>query len=94
MTYAFVKYWVEGERDALQSLYEAIKNGEGWAENSLKNLGIDTEEYETGRVEWCEPELLEKDGHKVLYFEEYYPYERGLLIDQLFEEEKFHNFLV
>ena len=89
MTFAFVKYWVEGEQEAIQTLFEAIKNGEGWAEKSLKNLGVNTENYETGRVEWCNPELIEKDGQKVLYFEEYYPYERGLLIDQLFEEEKF-----
>ena len=91
MTYAWMKYWVEGEKETLQTLFEAIKNGEGWAEKSLKNLGVNTEEYETFRAEWCRPKLLEKDGETVLYFEEYYPYERGTLIDQLFEEEKFEG---
>ena len=91
MTYAWMEYWVEGEKETLQILFEAIKNGEGWAENSLKNLGVNTEEYETFRAEWCKPELLEKDGETVLYFEEYYPYERGTLIDQLFEEEEFEG---
>ena len=89
MTYAFTKYWIEGDQEALQILFEAIKNGEGWAVKSLENLGVDTEDYDTHRVEWCNPELLEKDGQQVLYFEEYHGYMRGTLIDQLLEEKMF-----
>ena len=89
MTYAYTKYWIEGDQEALQILFEAIKNGEGWAVKSLENLGVDTEDYDTHRVEWCSPELLEKDGQQVLYFEEYHGYWRGTLIDQLIGEEKF-----
>ena len=89
MTYAFAKYWVEGEQEAIQTLFEAIKNGEGLAENSLKNLGVNTENYDTEHANWLNPELIEKDGQKVLYFEEYYPIERSTIIDKLFEEEQF-----
>lgn len=89
MIYAFVKYWVEGEQEAIQTLFEAIKNGEELAENSLKNLGVNTEKYDTGDAHWLNPELIEKDGQKVLYFEEFYPNERGTIIDKLFEEEQF-----
>ena len=91
MTYAFIKYWVEGTKEAAYQLYEAIANGEGWAKNSLENLGIDTEEYDTGRAEWCNPTIEDRDGYSVVYFEEYYPYERGQLIDQLMEEEIFED---
>ena len=91
MTYAFIKYWVEGTKEAAYQLYEAIANGEGWAKNSLENLGIDTEEYDTARAEWCNPTIEDRDGYSVVYFEEYYPYERGQLIDQLMEEEIFED---
>lgn len=91
MTYAFMKYWVEGEQEAIHQLCEAIEKAEGWAEKALNNLGIDTEEYETGRVEWHDAKVEDKDGYSVLYFEEDHPYERGTLIDQLMEEEMFED---
>ena len=91
MTYAFMKYWVEGTKEATHQLCEAIENADGWAENALNNLGIDTEEYETGRVEWHDAKVEDKDGYSVLYFEEDHPYERGTLIDQLMEEEMFED---
>lgn len=89
MTYAFMKYWFEGTKEATHKLCEAIEKAEGWAENALNNLGIDTEEYETGRVEWNDAKVEDKDGYSVLYFEEENPYERGTLIDQLMNEEMF-----
>lgn len=89
MTYAFMKYWVEGTKEATHKLCEAIEKAEGWAENALNNLGIDTEEYETGRVEWNDAKVEDKDGYSVLYFEKENPYERGTLIDQLMDEEMF-----
>ncbi len=89
MTYAFIKYWVEGTKEAAHQLYDAIIAGDGWAEKSIQNLGLNTEEYETGRVEWCNPAVEDKEECSVLYFEEYYPYERGTLIDQLMDEDMF-----
>ncbi len=94
MTFAFVKYWVEGTKEAVQQLCEAIEKADGWAEKALKNLGVNTEEYETGRVEWHNAKVEDKDGYSVLYFEEYYPYERGTLIDQLMEEGMFEGQLI
>ena len=89
MTYAFMKYWVEGTKEATHQLCEAIEKADGWAGNALNNLGIDTEEYETDRVEWHDAKVEDKDGYSVLYFEEEHPYERGTLIDQLMDEEMF-----
>ena len=90
MTFAFTKYWVEGEKEVLQTLFEAITNNEDcYAEDVLLNLGINTDDYDTSRVEWCNAELIQKDGATVLYFEEYYPYERGEILDKLFEEKQF-----
>ena len=43
MTYAFIKYWVEGTKEATHQLSEAIEKADGWAENALNNLGIDTD---------------------------------------------------
>jgi len=89
MTYAFIKYWVEGTKEAAHQLYEAIANDDGWAEKAIKNLGLNTEEYETYRAEWCDPTIEDKDDYSVVYFEEYYPYQRGMLIDQLMDEDLF-----
>ena len=91
MFYAFAKYWVEGEQNAILSLFDAIKNGEKQAEKSLKNLGVNTEKYDTEHAYWFNPELIEKDSQKVLYFEEYYPNERSTIIDKLFDEKLFEG---
>ena len=70
MTFAFTKYWVEGEKEVLQTLFETIANNEDcYAEDVLLNLGINTDDYDTSRVEWCNAELIQKDGATVLYFE-------------------------
>ena len=62
MTFAFTKYWVEGEKEVLQTLFEAITNNEDcYAEDVLLNLGINTDDYDTSRVEWCNAELIQKD---------------------------------
>ena len=93
MTYAFIKYWVEGTKEAAHQLYEAIANGEGWAKNSLENLGIDTEEYDkydTYRVEWYNPTIEDRDGYSVVYFEEYNSHGQWLIM-QLMGEEMFED---
>lgn len=89
MTYAFVKYWVEGTIEAIHQIYEAIEQADGWAEKTIENLGLDTDMYETNKAEWCKASIDEKDDKGVLYFEEYYPYERGTIIDQLMDDAMF-----
>ena len=89
MTYAFMKYWVEGEQEAIHTLFNAFADNEGFAINTLEKLGVNADEYDTERVEWCNPKVEDKDGYSVLYFEEFFPNERGTIIDQLMDEDKF-----
>lgn len=89
MTYAFIKYWLEGTKEAVHQLCEAIEKADGYAVNAIKNLGLDAERFETDRVEWLSAKAEDKDGYSVISFEEYYPYERGTLIDQLMDEALF-----
>lgn len=89
MTYGFMKYWVEGEQEAIHTLFDAFADNEGWANKTLEKLGVDMDNYDADRVEWHDAKVEDKDGFSVLYFEEEYPYERGTLIDQLMEEEMF-----
>lgn len=89
MTYTFMKYWVEGTKESVHQLYEAIEKADGRAEKAIKNLSLRANEYDTFRVEWHNAKVEDKDGYSVLYFEEECPYERGTLIDQLIGEEMF-----
>lgn len=89
MTYAFMKYWVEGEQEAIHTLFDAFAGNEGWASETLEKLGVNVDDYDTDRAEWHDAKVEDKDGYSVLYFEEEYPYERGTIIDQLMDEEMF-----
>lgn len=89
MTYAFIKYWVEGEQEAIHTLFNAFTENEGWASKTLEKLGVNLDDYDSDSVEWHDAKVEDKDGYSVLYFEEEYPYERGTIIDQLMDEEMF-----
>jgi hypothetical protein len=93
MGHVSVLYWVEGQKDALLSLSEAIKTGGKEVVNTLTNLGVDVAKYKSDDVYWLNPELIEKDGQTALYFEEYSPDDRSLIINQLMKEEKFASTL-
>ena len=94
--YTFTTYWVEGTKEAVHQLHDAIANAEGWTSKAFKNLGINTEGKEDEysgwfRAEWCNPKVEDKDDYSVLQFEEYYPWERGTMMPDLFEEERFEG---
>lgn len=89
MTYASIKYWVEGTKEAIHMLKDAIDAADGWAKNALESLGLDPEEYDTHRVEWNDAAVEDKEGYSVLSFDEDFPYERGDIIDQLMETDLF-----
>ena len=94
--YTFTTYWVEGTKEAIHQLHDAIANAEGWTSKAFENLGINTEGKEDEysgwfRAEWCKPELEDKDDYSVLKFEEAYPWERGTMMPDLFEEELFEG---
>lgn len=91
MTYAFMKYWVEGEPKAVHTLFDAFTDNGGWARDTLEKLGVNVDDYDTERAEWHDAKVENKDGYSVLYFEEEYPYERGTLIDQLMDEDMFKD---
>ena len=94
--YTFTTYWVEGTKEAIHQLHDAIANAEGWTSKAFKNLGINTEGKEDeylgwSRAEWHNPKVEDKDDYSVLQFEEYYPWERGTMMPDLFEEERFEG---
>ena len=89
MTYASIKYWVEGTKEAIHKLKDAIDAADGWARNALENLGLDPEQYDTHRVEWNNAAVEDKEDYSVLSFDEDFPYERGDIIDQLMETDLF-----
>ena len=96
--YVFSKYWVEGTKEGIHELYDAIVNADGEAPNAIEAMGLDVEEYEEecenfGRTEWHNPSVEDKDGYSVLYFEEASAWERSSIIDYLIGdlEDKFTN---
>ena len=95
-TYTFTTYWVEGTKEAVHQLHDAIANADGWTSKAFENLGINTEGKEDEysgwfRAEWHNPEVVDKDDYSVLKFEEAYPWERGTMMPDLFEEERFEG---
>lgn len=90
--YIFTKYWVEGTKEGIHQLYDAIANADGWAYNAIEALGLNGEKYEEnfedyGRTEWHKPNVEDKDGYSVLFFEEQSAWERSNIIDYLISEE-------
>ena len=73
--YTFTTYWVEGTKETIHQLHDAIANADGWTSKTFENLGINTEEKEDEysglfRAEWCKPEVEDKDDYSVLKFDE------------------------
>lgn len=85
--YCFTQYAVEGSKDVLEKICNAINAGEGLTEKSIENLGLDTaeleEEYEYWyRAEWEEGAHVDEIGGKsVLFFTEAYPWMKADIID-------------
>lgn len=94
--YTFTTYWVEGTKEAIHQLHDAIANADGWASKAIENLGINTEgkeeEYQGWRrAEWCNPIVEDREDYSVLQFEEAYPWVRSTMMPDLFEEELFEG---
>lgn len=88
--YCFTKYAVEGKKEVLVQVADAINRGEGWMKKSIENLGlkIDEDEYEyANRAEWYkDARVEERDGVSVLFFTQAYPWEHVDVIDWVLEE--------
>lgn len=90
--YIFTKYWVEGTKEGIHQLYDAIAKADGWAHNAIEALGLNGDEYEEnfedyGGTEWHEPSVKDKEGYSILFFEEQSPWERSNIIDYLICED-------
>jgi len=86
--YCFTKYAIEGKKDVLERVVDAINKGDGWMHNSIENLGlkVDEEEY-SPRAEWeTGARLEERDGVSVLFFTQAYPWEHVDVIDWVLDE--------
>ena len=85
--YCFTQYAVEGSKEVLEKICNAINAGEGLTEKSIENLGLDTAELEEGyqywhRAEWEEGAHVDEIGGKsVLFFTEAYPWMKADIID-------------
>ena len=86
-----MKYWVEGEPEAVHTLFNSFSDNDGWVRETLEKLGVNVDDYDTERAEWHDARVANKDGYSVPYFEEEYTYERGTLIDQLMDEDMFKD---
>lgn len=78
--YCFTKYAIEGKKEVLERVADAINGGEGWMKKSFENLGlkVDEDEYEYAyRAEWETGARVEdRDGVSVLFFRQAYPWEK------------------
>lgn len=87
--YCFTTYAIEGKKEILEKVADAINRGEGWMEKSIENLGLtmDMERYEYAhRAEWEKGARVEdRDGVSVLFFTQAYPWEQVDIIDEVLE---------
>ena len=64
--YCFTKYAIEGKKEVLEQVADAINRSEGWMKKSIESLGlkIDEDEYEyANRAEWYkDARVEERDG--------------------------------
>ena len=86
--YCFTKYAIEGKKEVLERVADAINRGEDWMMKSIENLGlkVDEEEY-SPRAEWYKgARVEERDGVSVLFFTQAYPWDHVDVIDWVLEE--------
>ncbi|MDO4196969.1 MAG: hypothetical protein Q4D33_12590 [Prevotellaceae bacterium] len=88
--YCFTMYAIEGDKEILEKVADAINRGEGWTKKSIENLGLtmDTERYEYAyRAEWVKEARVEvRDGVSVLFFSQAYPWEHVDIINEVLEQ--------
>ena len=83
--YAFTKYCVEGKKESLTKIADAINQGDGYASSAYEKLGV--KYTDNGRAEWETGAVVEeKDGISVLRFTEAYPWGRGEILEELLGE--------
>ncbi len=84
--YCFTKYAIEGKKEILERVADAINRGDVWMKNSIKNLGLKVDGY-SPRAEWeTGARVEEHDGVSVLFFTQAYPWEHVDVIDWVLEE--------
>lgn len=86
--YYVTKYAIEGKKEVLEQVADAINRGEGWMKNSIENLGLEVDEDEySPRAEWYKgARVEERDGVNVLFFTQAYPWFHVDVIDWVLEE--------
>ena len=85
-------YWVEGTREAIYQLKDAIDNAEGYASNALEKLGINPEEFDCdGSAEWNVASIDDRDAYSVLTIDEFYPWGKGEVLESLLEQPMFED---
>lgn len=86
--YCFTHYAIEGKKEVLERVADAINHGNGFMKNSIENLGLkfDAEEY-APHAEWeTGAQVEDRDGVSVLFFTQAYPWEHMDVIDDVLEQ--------
>lgn len=91
--YCFTKSAIEGKKEVLNKVVDAINNGDGWMKNSMENLGLKFDEEEfSPRAEWYTgAQVEERDGISVLFFTQAYPWQHEDVIDGVLAKLGEHN---
>ncbi|MDO4510552.1 MAG: hypothetical protein Q4B68_01885 [Bacteroidales bacterium] len=86
--YCFTTYAIEGKKEVLQKVADAINSGDGYMCTAFKTLGLEfDEERWPRRAEWERGAKVEERGDvSVLFFTQAYPWEDALVIDEVLEE--------
>lgn len=83
--YCFTDYAIEGKKEVLERVADAINRGDSFMQNSIENLGLkfDAEEY-APHAEWeTGAQVEDRDGVSVLFFTQAYPWEHMDVIDDV-----------
>lgn len=88
--YCFTAYAIEGNKEILERVADAINQSDGFMATVIKSLGvkINEDEFEYyGRAEWETGARVEdRDGVSVLFFGQAYPWEHVDVIDEVLEQ--------
>ncbi|MCQ2286552.1 MAG: hypothetical protein MJZ76_06735 [Bacteroidales bacterium] len=88
--YCFTKYAIEGKKEILEKVADAINRADGMMLKSIKNLGLKVgkNDYEdAGRAEWYRNARVEdRDGVGVLFFTQAYPWCHTDVIDDVLRQ--------
>ena len=85
--YCFTNYCIEGNKPSLSKIANAINLTDGYVDNIFKILGdkLEIQDYS----HWCDAEVIDEDGYRVLMFREENKWRRSENIEKLLSLEEY-----